>query len=663
MNSKRISLWIGFLFLFWLAGSFVVYYAGHKPFDPQVAISIGQAVGQVVVGLAIISLAGGVGRWLLPDLGISPLTGFVLRAGFGLGLLSILVLLAGTLVGVSTLLVWGITLLAIVLLHRHILRWWGGLAELRSIWQTGGRFGKWIAMLAGVILVATLMISLAPPVKFDALVYHLALPKGYLSAGKAGYTSTNIFWGMPQLGEMLYLWAMALAGEQAAAFLGWCTGVLALLGILAYTRSLIGAPAAWAAVASLLAGYTIAAELSWGYVDYFTILFGFSFLVALHRWLLAGRSSLLFLTGLFGGFAFGSKYSAGGLLLAGAILVAYHSLRYQPLRHSFVNLFLFGLGGLVAGLPWLIKNSLATGNPLYPFLVPAGAMDAFRLSLYQGYPVWGDWRDALFLPFRATFLGYEGAPGYSASINPLLLGLVLAYFLGWMLKADAKLRRLMPAAGIALIGLLIWAIAGRLSGYLIQTRLYLGFFPALAMLAGGGYRVISRQRLPGLRLSCIVGTLVLLALALNTLQVGLDMLSKGSPQVVVGVQTDRQYLEDNLGWYARAAEAIRQLPTGEKVLMLWEPRSLYCLPACSPDEVLDRWRRDLRTWRNPPAVLDAWRAEGYTHLLLHQAGADFVRQDDSRYTIQEWQSLDELLASLPAPEKFGEAYALYRISP
>ncbi len=72
---------------------------------------------------------------------------------------------------------------------------------------------------------------------------------------------------------------------------------------------------------------------------------------------------------------------------------------------------------------------------------------------------------------------------------------------GWLLKSDAKLRRLDTAAAVALLGLLIWAVAGRLSGYLIQTRLYLGFFPALAMLAGGGYRVICphspARRAPG----------------------------------------------------------------------------------------------------------------------------------------------------------------------
>jgi hypothetical protein len=663
VTQNRKSIWFVLLAVFWLAGCVILYYAGHKPFDPQVALSLGRAAGQAAVAAGVLCVAGGLGSWLLPDLGVSPLAGFAIRAAFGLGALSLVVLLVAALVGFSAWLAGIGLLLGVILLRRKIALWLGGLAELARIWQAGGRLGKTIGVLAGLILAAMLVISLAPAVKFDALVYHLVLPHNYLAAGRIAYTPENIFWGMPQVGEMLYLWAIALGGDQAATCLGWGVGLLAMLGILGYARQLTGASAAWVALASLLSGYTLAAELSWGYVDWFAILFGLAFLVALQRWLFTGRASHLLLAGVFGGFAFGSKVSAGGLLLAGVILVAYHSLRYSTLRAALTNLLVFGLAGLATSLPWLLKNILATGNPLYPFLTPSGAMDAFRLSLYQGQPLWGDWRDVLFLPFRATFSGYEGAPGYSASISPLLLGLGLAYLLGRLLVSDAKLRRLDPTAAVTVIGLLIWAVSARLSGYLIQTRLYLGFFPAMALLAGGGYRVISRVRLPGVRLGRIAGALVALTLALTAIEVGLEMFSRGAPQAVAGVRSTQEYLEDNLGWYARAVAAIRQLPPEERVLMLWEPRSLYCLPACSPDEIIDRWRRDLRAWQDPQAILAAWRDAGFTHLLLHQAGVDFVRQDDSRYTPQEWQSLEELLAGLPPPQRFGEAYSLYRISP
>jgi hypothetical protein len=321
------------------------------------------------------------------------------------------------------------------------------------------------------------------------------------------------------------------------------------------------------------------------------------------------------------------------------------------------------LVGVIVMAPWLVKNLVATGNPLYPFLSPSGAMDAYRLELYQGFPLWGDWRDALLLPWQATVSGHEGAPGFAASIGPLLLGLGLVGAAGILLKVDRKLRRVYLAASLAGLGLLIWALAGRLSGYLIQTRLYMAFFPALALLAGGGYRALAKAHLSNARLGRVVASLVVLALAVNALQISLETLSSGAPQFLAGLRSETDYLDDNLGWYAPAMRALAGLPEGDKGLMLWEPRSLYCAPRCHPDEVLDRWSRDLKTWGDPGLVLSAWRRAGYTHLLVYRAGAEFIRQNDARFAPEEWRALEGLLAGLPPPQEFGEAYALYNLKP
>jgi hypothetical protein len=98
-------------------------------------------------------------------------------------------------------------------------------------------------------------------------------------------------------------------------------------------------------------------------------------------------------------------------------------------------------------------------------------------------------------------------------------------------------------------------------------------------------------------------------------------------------------------------------------LMLWEPRSLYCAPRCQPDEVLDRWRSDFNEYHQSEAILSVWRQEGFTHLLVHQAGEEFIRHDDDRYSPAEWQTLDELLDMLTPAANYGEAYTLYRLNP
>jgi hypothetical protein len=77
-----------------------------------------------------------------------------------------------------------------------------------------------------------------------------------------------MFWGMPQTAEMLYTWAMALAGDPAAASLGWAIGVLTLAGMLGFGLQKLDVDAAWVSAACLVSGYTLASALSWSYVDW-----------------------------------------------------------------------------------------------------------------------------------------------------------------------------------------------------------------------------------------------------------------------------------------------------------------------------------------------------------------------------------------------------------
>jgi hypothetical protein len=158
--------------------------------------------------------------------------------------------------------------------------------------------------------------------------------------------------------------------------------------------------------------------------------------------------------------------------------------------------------------------------------------------------------------------------------------------------------------------------------------------------------------------------MVLLVMLLSLIQAGLQTIQSGSYRFVAGFSNQDEFLKTNLGWYAVAMEKILSLPKDSKVLMLWEPRSLYCLPNCVPDEVIDRWKHDLSVWKTGEAVLAQWRSSGYTHVLLYREGVEFVRKNDRRYTPAEWQALDELLASLPQPAlDFGTAYSLYPLMP
>jgi 4-amino-4-deoxy-L-arabinose transferase-like glycosyltransferase len=448
-----------------------------------------------------------------------------------------------------------------------------------------------------------------------------------------------------------------------------------LAGLAGYASEKLGISPAWVCVASLVSAYTPAASLAWGYVDWLVILFGLACLLALDLWFSHGSRRLLWLAGIYAGLAFGAKYTAGVLVLGGiAAIFTSNPVFSQSERErggfwiKLGQVFQFVVAFGLAALPWLLKNLLATGNPLYPFIFPAGAMDQLRLHLYQGGEPWGGWQDILLLPFRAALLGIEGSPGYSASIGPLLLGLGLAAWLGWSFLSAVQRKAVILASSFAVPGILIWIVAGRFSSYLLQSRLYFVFFPALAVLAGAGYAALSQVSLPGVRLGRIAGVLVAVVLLFNVWQIGMDALRIGAPQAALGLTAPDDYLAQNWGWYAPAMRAVRELPAGAKVLMLWEPRSLHCWPACEPDEVLDRWLRERYAEspgepRSASQILHAWQQAGYTHLLFYRLGADFSRSQSLNYHPDDWQVLDKLLAQLHQIEDFGATYTLYSIPP
>jgi hypothetical protein len=162
------------------------------------------------------------------------------------------------------------------------------------------------------MLLAALFLSLAPPVKFDALVYHLLLPDAYLRAGSVEYLPWIMKTGMPQTAEMLYTWAMALSGTAGAATLGWVVGIVTIVGMLGYLSQRLGAKPAWVGAAALLAGFSMPVAISWAYVDWWCLLFGLGALVSLDQWRRFGGIRSLLVAGLMAGFALRNEISCRG---------------------------------------------------------------------------------------------------------------------------------------------------------------------------------------------------------------------------------------------------------------------------------------------------------------------------------------------------------------
>lgn len=662
MISSRVQKLLIYTGLVLLIGITSSYYLWHKPFSPELVLALGGATWKILASGGIVLLSGALGAWLVRLDHLQALVRLFLQASLGLGILSLITLLVGATLGFHSWFFFGMSVLGILFLAKPAWKWLMDWKEVGLLWRGSGRLGRTIGVGTALILLLTLLTALAPPLKFDSLVYHLALPQIYLDTGRLVYVPEIMFWGMPQLGEMLYTWAAALGGVSAGAVLGWWSGLLTLVGLFGFVQANLGLRPAWVCLAALLSGFTLATSLGWGYVDWFTVLYGLVFLITQHYWRSTGLRTWLLFSGLAAGFAFGVKYTAGVLFIAGLWAVFGPARLSGTFAARVKDAFEYSAAAALTALPWLAKNWIATGNPFYPLFFSAGAMDALRLELYQGGEAWGGWQDVLFLPLRATLMGVELAPGYSASIGPLLLGLGLFATLPARSSRKKHAAVLYSAAWVALPVLLIWAVAGRFTGYLLQTRLYFCIFSSLALLAAGGYRKLAQYSFSGVRFGRIANALILLVFCMNLVEVSLYSLKQGAYEEILGIKTDEDYIAANLGWYGQAMKAVRDLPEGSRTLMLWETRSLNCLPGCEPDEVIDRWLHDLNRWGTPDAVLDGWRNEGFTHLLFYKAGANFLRQGGSIST-EDWQALDRLTGALDPAVPFGDAYMLYTLTP
>ncbi|MCJ7709116.1 MAG: hypothetical protein MUO38_16050, partial [Anaerolineales bacterium] len=276
MKSTRRRILVGWAALFvmgWLAAIVSAYYFRHKPFDPAFALGIGRAALDVLLAAAIIAVAGGVGRRIVAAPHTDLIAGLALQTSLGLGLCSLGALGVGMAGLLYRWVAWIALAALLILFRRSILSWLSAWREMGIDLGKSGGLAKVLAGISALILAASLAEALSPPVHFDALSYHLTLPREFLSAHSATATGRSPFWGMPLGTEMLFTWAMALGRPQTAAVVGWMVGLLALVGVLGLGRGL-GRQAGWVGVAALLSGETLAASLAWAYADWSAALHG-----------------------------------------------------------------------------------------------------------------------------------------------------------------------------------------------------------------------------------------------------------------------------------------------------------------------------------------------------------------------------------------------------
>ncbi|MCG8406827.1 MAG: hypothetical protein MI923_16645 [Phycisphaerales bacterium] len=336
-------------------------------------------LGDGLVALGIVAAAAGLGMWLILAIGLHKTERrwqLIMAVALGLGAISLLVLSLGVL-GILGRSLWFALLLLFAVAGLVRIKGLHGQPDedsdtadsrLSWLWLTVIGFGA-LALLGGTMPPGFLWADEGHG--YDVLEYHLGAPREYYDAGQISYLPHNIYSNFPFNVEMLYLLSMVLHGDAVTA-----AYTAKLLNVL---LALLTVGGVWLAGREFGSGSGIVAGLSAATCPFLTYLCGVAYvengllfyaamslasiLRAFRDPTQSGRWSLA--SGLFCGLACGCKYTAvPAVALPLFIVVAFQAIRRRPISARLV--LPFCLGGLITFGPWLVKNVVATGNPVFP---------------------------------------------------------------------------------------------------------------------------------------------------------------------------------------------------------------------------------------------------------------------------------------------------------
>jgi hypothetical protein len=661
--------------ILWLFAVVAAYFWAHKPFDAGILAGLVRSLLSVAAWTGMTWLGAALGRRIVGGLlaAESPSLRLAVTAGLGLGLLSLLTLGLGAVGLLRPAVAWGLMLVLGVLLRGDMRV---SLADLQAVRFPRPRSGfqHWLAVYMGTSLLLTFLAALAPPTGWDALVYHLTGPRLFVEAGRVTHPIDLPYLGFPQLGEMQFTLGMLLVGDGVAPLLHFGYGLLGVVIAAALAQRAFGKDVAWLTAALLLSVPSLLSLMSRAYVDITLLFYMTAAFYAFTRWrelrtLEEARDSLkwLQLMGVFCGFSIGVKYTAVAVPVALALSLIWTS------RHDRLRLLTWQLAHLAAisvaiALPWFLENWLTTGNPIYPFFFPGVHWDTWRAWWYDrpgtGLATSAPWR-LLTAPLEATILGTEGGEPYDATIGPLLLITVPLLVIVWR-NLNREERAITGhmffffSANYAL-----WLMGLARSALLVQTRLLLPVFGLVAILGAVAVDRLTMLRRPQLDVSWLVRAVMSLVLALLLFSTLTTFLQVNPLPVTVGLESRDDYLARRLGAYYQAITAVNALPSGSRVIFLWEPRSYACRLDCWPDALLDRFLHLTYLYPDADTIARVWAEAGVTHVLLYRAGMNaIIRAGFDPVTPRDLAIMRDLQAHYLSPVgEWGDTYTLYRLVP
>ncbi len=523
--------------------------------------------------------------------------------------------------------------------------------------RTLGLAALWLIALAVAATVTTF---------YDQWHQHLGFPWLWLREGSIHVIPRNFYSYMPVNSSLMYAYGLGSLGAWSAQAIHWWSGLITVLICSAMGRRVVADGGGWWAALIVATTPAVVHLAASGGSDLVVTMFAAGAWLALLRTTDEGQHPLRWwlVAGACAGLAAGTKYTALGTvvlpLAAGAVFL------HRPWRHGSMGAFFGGAGAATAGGaltfgPWILRNIIATGAPLFPFMTgPFRELiktDPEAVERFSGWLSGFDLSAAHIVD--GLDLGTFTAPvGGFAPAGLLWLGCVAA-------TAIVLPRLVRPATAAllagALVGVFFW-----LTGLHVVRYLLPALVPAAAIL-GGGIAVTLRSSTRSVRWATVVLVIAAVTWNLTTMLHPVGMQRLGCSLGLNAVEPLlARWVSSSL-----AFDAVKELPDDAKSLLVAESRALGFERAVELEHPFGESRLEelARTTPSAEDMAIVLAGEGFTHVLTNRWESRRIAdmRNRSRYFVHgdatTMERLDLFAKTCLQPEWLGHGVSIYRLDP
>ncbi|MCL4418563.1 glycosyltransferase family 39 protein [Patescibacteria group bacterium] len=209
-----------------------------------------------------------------------------------------------------------------------------------------------------------------PELSFDALWYHLTLPKLYLINHSITHIPGGLLYysDMPKLTEMIYTASLAFSNEILAKFVHFSFGILTCIALYLLAKKLFDKKVAIVGVAIFYSNLVVGWQSTTAYIDLSRTFFELMALWGFMNFWERGEKKWLIESGVMLGLAISAKLlSMISISIFVPLIFYYYIYHGKKTKKLFLSIITFISLALIVPLPWFIFSFIHTGSPVYPF--------------------------------------------------------------------------------------------------------------------------------------------------------------------------------------------------------------------------------------------------------------------------------------------------------